>query len=202
MLTNIKIRKQIQNKRASYFGAKRRNDSLERRMEELTEAIQNRKIVTDDPTDSNTKIIRSFNPAQVADLKRKREEIKNDLLLSNHERRTKEFEFKAIVKNRASQARTKRVVIRKTMETDKTNDIIKLLNASSAEVRTALNSFKTAHRENLDTAQKQIKGDLLKIIRKVNTGMPITNISKKMIADLHSGISNWDGQNVKIMEKV
>lgn len=200
MSNKIKIR--IKNKRASYFGAKRRNDSLERRMEKLTEAIQNRKIVLTDPTNQDIRSTKYFNPAQVADLKRRREEVKNDLLLSNHDCRAKEFEFKAIVKNKASIARGNRITIRKTFEKNKTNDIIKLLNTSSTEVREDLNSFKTAYPENLDTAQTQIKGNLLKIIRKVNTGMPITNISIKMTADLHSGISRWDGQNVKIMEKV
>jgi len=198
----MKATKKIQIRRASYFGAKRRNDSLERRMEELTEAIQNRKIVVADRKNPETTITKHFNAAQIADLKRRREEVKNDLLLSNHDRRTKESEFKAIVKNKTSMARENRITIRQTIEKDKTNSIIKLFNTSSADVRTDLNTFKEAYRENTDANQTQIKGALLKIIRKVNSGIPITNISKDMLATLHGGIARWDGQNVKIMEKV
>lgn len=198
----MKTLKKIQLKRVSFNGAMRRNNSLERRMEELTGAIQNRKIVVADPKNPDTTITKYFNAAQVADLRRRREEVKNALLESNHDCRKKEFEFKAIVKDKASIARENRITIRKTIEKGKANSIIKLLNTSSAKVMDDLNSFRTAYPENLETAQTQIKGDLLKIIRKVNTGMPITNISKKMTADLHNGISRWNGQNVKIMEKL
>jgi hypothetical protein len=201
----MKLTKQIQIRRAGYFGAKRRNDSLERRMDELTEAIQNRKMVVKNPKNSENSeatITRKLSAAQVVDLKRKREELKNDLLLSNYDRRTKESEFKAIVKNKTSMARESRITIRQTIEKDKTNSIIKLFNTSSADVRTDLNSFKEAFQENPDPNQTQIKGALLKIIRKVNSGIPITNISKDMIATLHNGITRWDGRNVKIMEKV
>jgi len=198
----MKTTKKIQIRRASYFGAKRRNDSLERRMDELTEAIQNRKIVVADRKNPEITVTKHFNAAQIADLKRRREEVKNALLLSNHDRRTKEFEFKAIVKDKTSIARENRITIRKTIDKEKANSIIKILNTSSAKVMDDLNSFRTAYPENLDTAQTQIKGALVKIIRKVNSGLPITNISKDMLATLHGGITRWDGQNVKIMEKV
>ena len=200
MPSNRRKKTGLEIKRAVYTGAMRRVNSLEAKKEYYTNVIKSGKVEKQDKKNPEQKITKSLTVAQVFDYKRKLEHVYNDLLLANNDLKYAEFAYKSALKKNSSLARGKRTDIKLGMEKNTFNSIVKMVNKGSDSIKSDLLGLKNSFSQYDDRFLSQIKSTLLKIIRKVNTSMPVTNLSKNLIEKLFNGISAWNGEDSNIME--
>jgi hypothetical protein len=198
--TKLHSPKRIQGFRALYQGAKRHFENLCDQADELMDIITNGRISIPDPIGNNKNTFRYLTSAQIADYKRKLAIVNNDLLLVKNDLGQKEYNFKSLVKKNTRALRNLRDDIKEGLEEKKQRSIMKLLNSNVAGISTDLIAIKDTFPTLDNVDGKQLKAVLLTLIRKVNNGMRITNLSKNTITKLHEGISQWNDTKTKIWE--
>lgn len=193
--------KSIHARRAPYHGAKKHLENLIDQKAELSENIASGRVIISDSDNGNRGISRPLTSAQIADYRRRLEMVKNEILLTKNDFRDKEFEFKSVVRKNTRVLRDVRFGIKEELEARKLENMKKMLNSNVAKISEDLTSIKSTFPTNAKADGKQLKSALLKLIRKVNNGVPITNISMDIVAELYNGISKWDNTNNKIWEQ-
>ena len=190
----------IQARRAPYQGAKRRLDTLSNKKAEFNDIISKRRISIPDPIGNNKNTFRYLTSAQVADYKRKLALVNNEILLVKNDLNKKKYDFKSLVTKNTRALRNIRVDIKEELEEKKLRSIMKMLNSNVAGISTDLIAIKDTFPTLDNVDEKRLKAGLLTLIRKVNNGMPITNLSKNTVTKLYEGISQWNETKTKIWE--
>ena len=189
---------ELQRKRITYYGAKRRVDSLEDKKESIIKIIKSgrkERIRKDKNTDEQIVVVIKLTNAQIKDEKRKLADLVLDLEIAKDELKAKDYGFSAASQRNIATTKSKREAYQDKKAEQKLKSVKALVNSAVmngnlkdvADLRTLAGS---------DAKIKDVKSGLMKIVRKQNKqGYPINNVLNKTVEIIMAGLLTWDPES-------
>ena len=189
---------ELQRKRLSYFGAKRRVDSLESKRESIIKTIRTgrkERIKKDKDTEEQIVLTIKLTDTQITDEKRKLAELDVDLDIAQDELKKKDYGFSAASQKNIKTAKNRKQLNRDKRAEEKLKSVQALVN--SAIVNGSLQDVADLRTLSGSGAKiNAVKSGLMKIIRKENkNGYPINNVPNKGVEIIMAGLLSWDPES-------
>jgi hypothetical protein len=186
---------ELKKSRIEYYAAKRRVDSREITVADYTKIIETgkrQKIKVDKVTREKIIVIEKLTDVQIKDMRRKLRAAEFQLLVAKDELKEKDFGFSQATGAISNKISNSQQAYKKKKADEKIESIKTLVN--SAVLNGSLQNVVDVQNLAANGGDiKQIKSELMKIVRKENkNGYPIKNLSFKTVEIIMAGLLSWN----------